>query len=277
MQAIAYCILSLITVLLHWPLPESPYWVKSYPKAQKALKWIYRRNTVYEEQLRSFQKEREHRTQTTHSSGLKSFLEPTVYKPVLLLVSIFLFQQLSGAYVVIFYAVDIFRKIEAEYEDFVLITFGAIRFIMAITCLLLSRIYGRRQLLFVSGTGMSLSCLIAFFLRQIQGNSVIISACVLMYVCFGAIGFLSIPWTLIGELFPVKVKGLVSGCMITVAYIFMFTVVTIFPFLINQLDIKFIFVIFSANSVIALLIIYFLLPETLGINFSEIESYFQNS
>lgn len=275
-QAYIYSTLSIITVLLHWPLPESPYWLQSYTEAQKSIKWLYKDPKVYEQQIKIFQIERNNKKNQTNTSGVNMFFKKIVYKPVLLLTSIFLFQQLSGAYVVIFYAINIFREIKVQYEDFILILFGAIRFFMAIISLLLSRILGRRPLLFISSLGMCLSCLTTCILLNSNENSILTSAFVLIYVCFGALGVLGIPWTLIGEIFPVKVKGIISGLMITIAYVFMFFIVKIFPILMSEIDIKYMFVIFSVNSFIVLLIIYFWLPETLGVTFSEIEAHFQS-
>ena len=68
---------------------------------------------------------------------MKSFLKPNVYKPLLILLILFAFQQISGAYYFIFYAVNIFMEIGGhcgtslnEYGAFVLL--GIIRFIMSI-------------------------------------------------------------------------------------------------------------------------------------------------
>lgn len=175
----------------------------------------------------------------------------------------------------IFYAVDIFRRTNVQYEDFLLVMFGAIRLIMSIVSLLLSRVFGRRPLLFVSGIGMCLSCLVAFALRHANSESPLVAYCVLLYVSFGALGFLGIPWTLTGELFPVRVKGAVSGLMITTAYIFMFAVVKVFPLLMENMDMKYIFLLFSSNVLMAVLVVFLWLPETFGVSFSEIEKHFQ--
>lgn len=65
------------------------------------------------------------------------YLHPRVYKPLLILLMIFVFQQLSGAYVIIFYAVNIFLKIGGNFGENIneygaLMLLGSIRFIMSI-------------------------------------------------------------------------------------------------------------------------------------------------
>lgn len=65
------------------------------------------------------------------------YTQPKVYKPLIILICLFIFQQLSGAYAVIFYAVNLFLQIGGrfgnginEYEAMLLL--GTIRFIMSI-------------------------------------------------------------------------------------------------------------------------------------------------
>lgn len=254
------------------PLPESPYWLPPGPKRNKSLRWLYPQFEIYKSQSTQFKIQKP--IEENQESFLETCKKPTVYRPALLLTCLFAIQQFSGAYVVIFYSVDIFKEIGASYEDILVVLFGSIRLVMAIVSFFLSRIVGRRTLLFISSSGMCFSCFLVFLLRHLCASPEIVSAFILVYVCFGALGVLGIPWTLIGELFPVRVKGAASGFMITVSYVIMFSLVKMFPFLKQVLDLKYIFLMFSIDAVLAVIVVYLWLPETFRVSFSEIEKHF---
>jgi hypothetical protein len=84
-----------------------------------------------------------------------------------------------------------------------------------------------------------------------------------------------IPWTLIGELLPIKVRGIGSGFMVGVAYLLMFGVVKSFPFALNLTGTEEIFFFFSFMSLAGVVFVYKFLPETLGKPLQEIEDYFK--
>lgn len=74
---------------------------------------------------------------TSESAWYEIYLQPRVYKPVIILLLIFVFQQISGAYVIIFYAVNIFLEIGGNFGEGIneygaLVLLGSIRFIMSI-------------------------------------------------------------------------------------------------------------------------------------------------
>jgi hypothetical protein len=67
-----------------------------------------------------------------------SILVPSTLKPVVILLFIFLFQQLSGGYVVIFYAVNVFQIVGgtfgAGFDEYdTLVFLGLIRFVIFYT------------------------------------------------------------------------------------------------------------------------------------------------
>lgn len=69
-------------------------------------------------------------------SWLTLLQQPKVYKPFFVLSVLFFFQQISGPYVIIFYAIDLFVKIGGKFghinEYGAMLILGVLRFILAI-------------------------------------------------------------------------------------------------------------------------------------------------
>ncbi|XP_037917337.1 facilitated trehalose transporter Tret1-like isoform X1 [Hermetia illucens] len=289
-------------------LPESPYWVITFREnqldlARRSIRWIYKDARVSEYHLSTIIESKQgqgyqpvNKDQVQPKSGFSIYLEPRVYKPLLMLLFLFLFQQLSGAYVIIFYAVNLFLKIGGNFgegldEYGALLLLGAIRFIMSIVASGCSRKFGRRPLMIISGLGMTISTLTAglymYYMELIdqkhikdtgvlpgKSDDLFLLICLLAYVCMGALGILVIPWTLIGEVLPTEVKGKLGGFVISVAYVMMFAVVKVFPFTMDLFGVQGIFYLFATTSFLGVAYAYIFLPETFGKSFSEIERFF---
>lgn len=221
------------------------------------------------------------------------FTSPTVYKPIAILVLLFLLQQLSGCYVIIFYAISVFHEMGGTFgksfdENNALIMLGIIRFIVSILTVFYSRKYGRRVLCILSGIGMTISMFLSgmymhFTMLYDENGNIeettvdqkwLLLFFVLSYICTSTFGFINIPWTLIGELLPVSIRGIGGGLMVSFAYVMMFAVVKSYPFILKSMSIEGIFFSFSFISLIGTAFVYFFLPETLGKSFSDIEKYF---
>lgn len=232
-------------------------------------------------------------TATSVKSYYIKFMSPNVYKPIVILFLLFLLQQLSGCYVIIFYALSVFREMGGTFgkgfdENSALVMLGIIRFVISILTVFCSRKYGRRMLCILSGIGMTISMFLSgmymhFTILYDQNGNVeetmadqkwLLLFFVLSYICTSSFGFISIPWTLIGELLPVSIRGIGGGLMVSFAYIMMFAVVKSYPYILKSTSIEGIFFFFSFTSLIGTAFVYFFLPETLGKSFADIEEFF---
>lgn len=318
-MAFIYCGISGISFCALFFVPETPHWLVTFRNdssgAAKSLKWAYPEQGIFQTQYELFIESRQTNMDTDSkkrpeqirfssnsrinklTNYMVTYKDPIIYKPLIILFLLFIFQQLSGAYVIIFYAVDLFRKIGGEFQKSIdafgaLVLLGSFRFLMSIISTILAKKIGRRTLLMVSGVGMSATSLIAglymyltiergqlaklYIIKDQQEDNVAL-ICVLGYVCFSAIGFLIIPWTLIGELLPVKVRGVLGGFLVGMAYVFMFALVKVFPYLLQSLKVQVIFFGMSVLNFIAVCFVFFFIPETFGKTFAEIEKYFKRT
>lgn len=145
--------------------------------------------------------------------------------------------------------------------------------------------------------GMILCAIGAAVNLNFKQNDYIMLIFILGYVCTSSVGVLVIPWTLIGELFPIEasfhsignihqsqnlrlffqVKGKLGGFIISIAYVMMFVVVKTFPYLLDFFGPQKIFYSFALNSLLGAIFTYYYLPETIGKNFAEIETFFVGS
>lgn len=84
-------------------------------------------------------KGRRRHKQTLIDRCVDVFKRKEILKPTLIILGLFVLQQLSGAYVIIFYAVSLFQKVGGRFEDYeyineygALLLLGLIRFVMSI-------------------------------------------------------------------------------------------------------------------------------------------------
>lgn len=220
---------------------------------------------------------------------------PAAYKPMVILVVLILLQQLSGGYPTISYALPILKSIVADSESVneieSLAVLGTIRFVSGLLTCLLSFYVGRKPLLMISCVGMALSsalvtCTYDATPRPLSNVDVVnqrgvgmleipLSLCgVMLYVFCSSLGVLVFPWTLICELLPVSVRA-VGGCLlVSYSYLIMFAVLKVFPYVLATLTVPNVFLVFGTVSLVMATYVNFIVPETLGKDFQEIEDYF---
>ena len=92
-------------------VPESPLWLMSQncvEEATKSLKFLRGKENDVAKEVEDL-KLATNQTQDNSVKIWKEFLKPEAYKPLSLLIVLWIFQQFSGNYAVVFYAVDIFE------------------------------------------------------------------------------------------------------------------------------------------------------------------------
>lgn len=223
---------------------------------------------------------------TKFKSKLRYLMQPICLKPFIILTGYFLFQQLSGSFVVVFYAIDIVEEAGVQMDAYVAIVVIALtRFIAAIIVTVISGKYGRRPMSILSGSCMTISMIIlAIYLLLVKQEVIakdnvntlswIPMMLLLIYFFTSTLGFLSMPFAMVAELYPSKVRGLASGLTVCFGYIFNFIVVKIYPAMAAAMHNYGIFSFYGAMSLIGTVFVLIFLPETRGKTLQEIEDLF---
>ncbi|XP_068630319.1 facilitated trehalose transporter Tret1-like [Battus philenor] len=216
---------------------------------------------------------------------LKALMSPSALKPFTILAVYFFIYQWCGVNTITFYAVEVFEASGASLDKYWLtISMGVLRVIFTVVGCILCRRCGRRPLTFVSAIGCGSTMIVLsvymYHVHYWKENNLpptnswipVVSICLFMIFC--TLGYLIVPWVMIGEVYPTQVRGIVGGMTTCAAHLSVFSVVKTFPFLKSTLNDYGAFALYGSMSLAGMIFFYFFLPETKGRTLQEIEDYF---
>jgi sugar porter (SP) family MFS transporter len=198
--------------------------------------------------------------------------------PLILGVSLAVFQQITGINTVIYYAPTIFQSAgmsSASVSILATAGVGLVNVIMTVVAMRLMDRAGRRILLLTGLAGMIAMLLVlsAGFTLGSQGEVAYLTvASVALYVGFFAIGLGPVFWLLISEIFPLEVRGRGMSLATVSNWGSNFVVTLVFPGVVAALGSATAFLIFALLSLGALAFTYKYVPETKGRSLEEIEA-----
>lgn len=236
-----------IALALMFLMPETPNYLVSRQKPQKALESLAKlRGSTYNlqkevDQLQVFA-EKSNSKKLSLKEVFEALIKPETLKPFSILVIYFMMYQFSGVNTITFYAVDIFQETGTSLDkNTCTILLGAVRLLFTVVACIALRRCGRRPLTFISGIGCGITMLGlgTYLYYKHQWDTAIPPiaptvtwfplVCIFLFTITSTLGFLVVPWVMIGELYPQKVRGIVGGMTTMFAHIFVFIVVKTYP------------------------------------------------
>ncbi|KAH8283698.1 hypothetical protein KR018_012543 [Drosophila ironensis] len=288
--ALICCGYQLVALLCVIPLTESHCWLlakKRVTEAKRSLNYFRGFGKSDEithplvlEEFQLLQKSLQQRDAQAKASFWRSLKQPEVHKPLLILMTLFAFQQLTGIFVVIVYAVQISSEAGIQIDPFMCaLLIGLARLVTTCPMGYILELWGRRRAGIISTLGMTVCMLLLAGqsrLELLRGIPYLPVAAIVGFIVLSTLGLYTLPFFMISELFPQRVRGPASGLTVAVGMFISFVCLKTFPDLKEAIGMPNCFVFFGAMAALALVFVYWALPETRRRTLLEIEEQFRS-
>lgn len=264
--------------------PRTPIWLRDRGRLDEALQVLKKFRGVPNDAPppQQLHQELKPRPQRANQNFAKHLLKRNAVLPFAVMLGYFFFQQFSGIFVVVYYAVNIVESAGIAIDpNLGAVLIGLARLFGSVLVACASGKFGRRKPSIVSGCSMTIfmGILSAYLWIKDRGyrvndNGLVPAICVVMYIFGSTLGFLVIPFAMVGEVYPTKVKEVLTGLTSCINYIFSSITVKIYPDMEAGMGRQGVFVFFTVMSLLGTLFVIFFLPETKGKTLREIEDMF---
>lgn len=259
-------------------LPESPrFLVKSndIDGARRTLSYIRPENEV-DAELKTIRETAAEEESANTSSTFLDLLSGKYRYLVIAGVGVAAFQQFQGANAIFYYIPLIVEKATGNAASSALmwpIIQGVILVLGSLVFLWIADKFKRRTLLTMGGTVMGLSFILPavlnMFIKDMNPMMIVVFLCI--YVAFYSFTWAPLTWVIVGEIFPLAIRGKASGVASSFNWIGSFLVGLLFPIMTANMPQEAVFAIFGIICLLGVLFIRTRVPETKGHTLEEIE------
>lgn len=260
------CLPAILFLLASFLLPESPKWLIYKGRTAEGERILNKTLTETERKAEvAFISDLGRKSKESTWNTVKILLERRNVIFLLIAIVIAIFQQISGANAVLFYAPIIFERVGMDTNDqlFVQILIGAVNLMFTLFAIRLVDRLGRKRLMLVGS--LSMAVLLALIGWSFQVSAIptwIITFFVLLFIGVYAATLAPVTWVIISEIFPINTReqgmAIASACL----WIACFGITYLFPVMIEYLSTFQTFLTFSILCAIYFLFLAFFVPET---------------
>lgn len=264
-------------------LPFSPRWLVARGKLKAAfyaLRHLRDDHSQIKMEIRLIQKTLQHKHKTVWKSLLEKQVRPTLY----IAVGLAIIQQITGINTILYYAPTILEKAGFHNPStaiFASVFIGLFSMLATIAGLFFIDRIGRKPLLYTGMTLMTINLGIlawVFDSNTLNSTSAQYTAIISMivYIIGFAISLGPIAWLLIAEVFPLRIRGAGASIATCANWSFNWLVAILFLQLIDLFGTSTTFLIYCIISLLSLIFVYAVVPETKGVALEQIEADLYN-
>lgn len=257
-------------------VPDTPRSLMLQNKPEKALEVLIKVNGKEEannilDQIKGSVKQ--------HSGKLLSF----GWLVIIIGIALSVFQQFVGINVVLYYAPEIFKKIDPNTDGALLLTIivGIVNFLFTIIAVRTVDKYGRKPLMIIGALGMAVAMFALGFVFFSGATGYLALGCMILYVASFAMSWGPVTWVLLSEIFPNKIRGRAMAIAVAAQWISNYLVSLTFPmmddntYLTEQFNNGFAYWIYGLMGLLAMFFVLKFVPETKGKTLEEMEDIWE--
>ncbi|GAB5366496.1 hypothetical protein AAMO2058_001148400 [Amorphochlora amoebiformis] len=265
-------------------MPESPRYLLLNNRQEEAIKALnFFKGATYNAyaEVESFRKqeEDEYVEEAGEESCASTWLTRGSLIPMGIMLVLHTVQQFSGINAVIFFCQTIFADAGVSNPVVASVTVAIVQVVFTgLLTMGLLDLAGRRVMLTLSLIGMTISCIgmsTAFHLKEVDNaQDWLAFASLLGYIASFSIGTGAIVWVIMGEILPLKIRGLGSSIASGFNWTCSFVVTFMFSIMLTKLKGVGTFLFYAAVCAFGAVFTYVVVPETKGLELEAIEKLF---
>jgi len=205
---------------------------------------------------------------------LGELLRPGIRLALLIGILLAIFQQWTGINAIMYYSTSVFKQAGFTNDTAFIssVAVGATNLAFTLVGIALVDRLGRKPLLIAGASvqAIALAVVAVAFASGAQGWWVL--AAVLVFVAAFATSLGPVTWVVISEIFPTKIRGRAMSVAILVLWIACYVLSQTFPMLLDAIGASGTFGIYAGVSILCVLFVAIVIPETKGRSLEEIES-----
>jgi MFS family permease len=179
---------------------------------------------------------------------------------------------------VIYYAPTVFKEAgfgSSTTQILATVGLGVVNVLATVVGMYLIDRIGRRRLLLVgfAGTAASLAMIALGAATESDALDKVALVGLLLYIAAFAVSLGPLPWVMMSELFPMKLRGMGTSLASITNWGFNFVVVFSFPVLIKEIGLAGVFTLYAIVCAVGIIFTLRLVPETSGVSLEKIEEH----
>ena len=285
-----------LALIIVYTWPESPAWLASrgeYERSEDSFYWLRGKSEAsYNELEELVRAQMERRSKPAEKSScndkcgdfFKRFTQRDFLKPLIIIMISSVLLETSGRHIFPAYALQIIGEVTGNNRSqsfYYTLALDLIITSSAVSSSILVKVMKRRTLLFSTGFSacavLMIVCTYLFLAEKgiIPNDKTWIPIGIfVIYFILANLGCTPIPLALLGEVFPLRHRGVGSSAAGTFISLGVMVGLQVTPYLLINLKVYGTFTVFGTTMALALLALYFMLPETKDRTLQEIEDYF---